>query len=71
MERNKCSSQHGVILFPTGHFAMSPDTFGHHNLEGKGIFPEYSEQRPWMLINLLQCKGQAHNKIIKKEKKVV
>jgi hypothetical protein len=24
-----------------------------------------------MLINLLQCKGQAHNKIIKKEKKVV
>ena len=50
-------SQSGAILPPKGHLATSGDIFGYHN-QARGVLLASSEQRPRMLLQVLQRTGQ-------------
>lgn len=50
--------QLGAVLSSMGHYSVSGNIMGHHNL-GKGVLLASSGWKPGMLLHVLQCTGQS------------
>lgn len=58
MWKKSSDFQLGAVLSSMGHYSVSGNIMGHHNL-GKGVLLASSGRKPGMLLHVLQCTGQS------------